>query len=168
MNKTDSLRGLQPRVQGQRGFTLIELVIAMVIAAILAAIAIPSYSSYIMKSRRTEAKSALLNMASLEERFFSTNNTYTTVLANLGYPGAAATPYTFGSNYYQISSVVAVGAVAPVNSTSVGTPATYTIIVTPVGTQLNDTACASFQITSAGQPTALNSSSVDNTAACWQ
>ena len=36
-----------------RGFTLVELIVAMVILAILAAIAIPSYSSYVLKSHRT-------------------------------------------------------------------------------------------------------------------
>jgi len=44
-----------------RGFTLIELVVTMVIIAILAAIAIPSYTSYVRKGRRTDAKSALLD-----------------------------------------------------------------------------------------------------------
>ena len=63
----------------------------MVIAAILAAIAIPAYSNYVRKAHRTEAKSAVLDIASLEERWFSTNNSYTDVPSNLGYTGAAGT-----------------------------------------------------------------------------
>ena len=75
----------QPNVPMHRGFTLIELVIAMVIVSILAALAIPSYSAYVRKSRRTDAKNALLDMASLEERFFTTNNTYSSTPSDLGY-----------------------------------------------------------------------------------
>jgi type IV pilus assembly protein PilE len=163
MNNTDLLPGPRRRVPMQRGFTLIELVIAMVIASILAAIAIPSYSSYILRSRRTEAKSALLNMASLEERFFSTNNTYTTVLGNLGYPAAAATPYPFGNSYYQITAVNAAAAVAPINATSVGTPATYSITVAAIGTQASDGACLTFTITSGGVQTSTGTGTT-----CWQ
>src|SRR5208283_4009558 len=58
------------------GITLIELIIVMVIVAIMASIAIPSYNSYVLKSHRTEAKTALLDLASMEERYFSTQNVY--------------------------------------------------------------------------------------------
>ena len=165
MNKTVLLRGVQPRAQRQRGFTLIELVITMVIASILAAIAIPSYNSYIMKSRRTEAKSALLNLASLEERYFSTNNTYTSTPSNLGYPTTATVPFPVGSGYYNISAIAVTNAVAPVNSTSAGTPATYSITALPVATmsQAHDLGCTSFTLTSGGVQTSAGTSTT-----CWQ
>jgi type IV pilus assembly protein PilE len=162
MNKTVSLRGT-PQVRGQRGVTLIELVVTMVIVAILAAVAIPSYSSYIMKSRRTEAKSTLLNMASLEERFFSTNNSYSTDPATLGYPTGTTVPFTVGNGYYQISALTVVPAVAPVNATSVGTPATYSITAQPIGQQANDSACLTFTITSGGVQTSTGTGTT-----CWQ
>src|SRR5271155_5243504 len=79
-----------------QGFTLIELVITMVIVAILASIAIPAYNSYILKSHRTEAKTALLDMASLEERYFTTQNVYSTAATDLGYSGW---PAVVGSGY---------------------------------------------------------------------
>ena len=85
-----------------RGFTLVELIVAMVILATLAAIAIPSYSSYVLKSHRTEAKSALLDLASLEERYFSTANTYSNNPPDLGYTGAAGVPFTVGSGWYNV------------------------------------------------------------------
>jgi type IV pilus assembly protein PilE len=160
------LRERQPRVQRRHGFTLIELLIAMVIASILAAIAIPSYSSYIRKSRRTEAKSALLNLASLEERFFSTNNTYSSTPSDLGYPTTAVVPFPVGSGYYNITAITVVLAVAPTSSTSVGTPASYTITAKPNGTQANDTACASFVISSTGQQTATGTDPNASTN-CW-
>jgi len=163
MNKTVLLRGVQPRVQGQRGFTLIELVIAMVIASILAAIAIPSYNSYIMKSRRTEAKSTLLNLASLEERFYSTNNTYSTLPTDLGYPATATVPFPVGSGYYNISAIAVTAAVAPVNAASAGTPATYSITALAVGSQARDSGCTSFTISSGGVQTSAGTSTT-----CWQ
>ncbi len=70
------------------GMTLIELIIVMVIVAIMASIAIPSYNSYVLKSHRTEAKTALLDLASMEERYFSTQNVYSLLTTDLGYSGA--------------------------------------------------------------------------------
>jgi type IV pilus assembly protein PilE len=165
MNKTVLFRGALPRVRRQRGFTLIELMIAVVIASILAAIAIPSYSSYIMRSRRTEAKSALLNLASLEERFFSTNNTYSSTPSDLGYATTAVVPFQVGSGYYNITALTVTPPVAPVSATSAGTPATYTITAGPVAgnTQANDSGCTSFTISSGGVQTSTGSSTT-----CWQ
>jgi type IV pilus assembly protein PilE len=167
MNKPMLLPSRHSRVQGEQGFTLVELLIAMVIASILAAIAIPSYSSYIQKSRRTDAKSALLNLASLEERYFSTNNTYTNAPGNLGYAAGTVTPFPVSNGYYNITAIIPVAAVAPANATSAGTPASYTITATAIGTQANDAACASFTISSSGQQTATGTdpnASVD----CWK
>ncbi len=58
------------------GFTLIELMIAVMIIGILAAVAYPSYQDSINKSRRAEGKSALLKAAQVLERWYTDNNTY--------------------------------------------------------------------------------------------
>jgi type IV pilus assembly protein PilE len=139
----------------------------MVIVAILASIAVPAYNSYIRKARRTEAKSALLDMASLEERFFTTNNTYTQAPSDLGYAAGTVVPFPVGSSYYNITALTAAAPVAPANSSSAGTPATYTITATAINSQANDTACATFTITSTGQQSATGTGanpSVD----CWK
>ena len=69
------------------GFTLIELMVVVVIATILVTIAIPMYTSQVQQSRRTDARTALLDLASREERFLTTNPTgYTTSPVSLGYP----------------------------------------------------------------------------------
>lgn len=149
-----------------RGFTLVELIVAMVILATLAAIAIPSYTSYVLKSHRTEAKSALLDAASLEERFFSTSNTYSVNPSDLGY-GGVAVPFAVGSGYYNITNITVVPSVAPTPLAPGGTPATFSITATAVGQQASDTACATFSINSAGQQSATGTdpnASID----CWQ
>ena len=152
-----------------RGFTLVELIVAMVILATLAAIAIPSYTNYVLKSHRTEAKSALLDAASLEERFFSTSNTYTNDPTQLGY-SVTTPPVPVGTGYYVISAINVLPPVAPTPLIPGGTPATFTITAVPApgSQQVNDTACAVFTINSAGQQTAQTSGGVDNTAGCWQ
>ena len=66
------------------GFTLIELMIVVVIVAILAAVALPAYNDSVRKSRRTAAKTAVLDMASREEKFYTTNNAYASTASNLG------------------------------------------------------------------------------------
>jgi type IV pilus assembly protein PilE len=161
---------LAVRTQGSspssKGFTLIELVVAMVIVGILAAIAIPAYSNYAMKAHRTDAKTALLDMASLEERFFSTNNYYSQTPTDLGYT-ATSLPFPVGSGYYNITTLSAVAATAPSGTTN-GTPATYQIVATAVGNQATgDPSCATFTINSNGQQSATGTdpqASID----CWQ
>jgi len=71
----------------QRGVTLIELMIVLVIIGVLAVAAIPAYRGYTERVHRTEAKSALLELAANQERFYLQNNTYTADLNALGFTG---------------------------------------------------------------------------------
>jgi type IV pilus assembly protein PilE len=59
-----------------RGFTLIELIVAIAIVAILAAIAIPAYTSHVQKSRRADAKAELSLLAQAMERCYTAQNRY--------------------------------------------------------------------------------------------
>lgn len=81
-----------------RGFTLIELMIAVVIVGILAAVAYPSYSEYVKKTRRAEAAAVLLEGAQVAERQFSQTGAY----ANAPVP--ARSPST-GNAVYVIALV---------------------------------------------------------------
>jgi type IV pilus assembly protein PilE len=145
------------------GFTLIELVIAMVVAAMLAAIAIPSYSNYVRKSRRTEAKTVLLDLASLEERFYTTNNSYTSTPAQLGY---STLPFNTSSGYYSIAQTTFTAAVGATAAIPAGTPAYFLFTATPVaGTdQAKDLRCTSFTIDSTGVQGATGT----DAANCWK
>jgi type IV pilus assembly protein PilE len=140
-----------------RGFTLVELMVVIVIVSILMAIAIPSYKNSIRKSRRTDAKTALLDLAGREERFFSTNGAYTNVAANLGYPGWGA-GFAFGGGYYTMAQPV-------FGAGTAATVATFALQADPVAgsDQAKDTACASFRLNSTGVQSASGTATTD----CW-
>ena len=148
------------RIRSIAGFTLIELMVTIVVASILAAIAVPAYTSQIRKSRRTEARTALLDLASREERFNSTNSAYTSSLANLGYSGAAW-PVTVGSGYYQIS--VWVCAAVPCTADA-GTGAAFLLTAQPVAPQDKDTICGSFRLDNTGTQQVTGTATP---ASCW-
>ncbi len=70
------------------GFSLIELLVAVVIVGILAAIAMPSYSNYVIRSSRAAAQTELLEMASLQEKIYLNSNAYTPNVTT-GYNGTS-------------------------------------------------------------------------------
>ncbi|MDO5101907.1 MAG: type IV pilin protein [Lautropia sp.] len=59
-----------------RGFTLIEIMIAVAIVGILASIAVPSYFEYVRRANRAEAKAQLMEAAQYMQRFYSLHNGY--------------------------------------------------------------------------------------------
>ncbi len=141
------------------GFTLIELMVTVAIVTILATIAVTSYTSQVQKSRRTEAKSALLDLAGREERLFSTTNTYTNLESALGYGGAVAmTNMAFGNGYYQLT------AVTPDTVNQPGITNSYLLTANPVGPQAGDTQCGSFSVNQLGVQTV---SGTLTAASCW-
>jgi type IV pilus assembly protein PilE len=139
-------------IVSSRGFSLLELMIAVAVVSILATIAVTAYTSQVQKSRRTDARSALLDIAGREEKLFSTANAYSALPSDLGY-GAVGVPWpiTVGSGYYQVS-------VTTPDSQS------YSITATPLGAQLNDTTCASLSVNQLGAQT---STGTGTAATCW-
>lgn len=147
-----------------RGFTLIELMVALVVGSILLAIAVPSYQQQVRKSRRTEAKAALLDLAGREERFMSTNGVaYSNLATDLGY---AAWPTQVGSGYYTIAAPV----ICASGAAACPTVSTFTITAIPVAgtSQAADTPCQSFTVTSVGQRTSADAANNPTTTTCWQ
>jgi type IV pilus assembly protein PilE len=151
------------------GFTLVEMMVVVAIATILFAVAVPSYINYIRQSRRTEARTAVLDLAGREERFFSTNGAaYSNTPGQLGY---AAFGVPIGSGYYQLTLCVpaAGNCVANLNMPSPPAAPSYTVVATPVAgqSQVNDTQCGAFAVDSVGQQYAITSAGASNTAYCW-
>lgn len=71
------------------GFTLIEIMIVVVIAGVLAAVAIPSYNDSVRKGKRSSAKAKMTEVAGRLQQYYSEKAGaagYTTDLTKLGYP----------------------------------------------------------------------------------
>lgn len=145
--------------ENSRGFTLIELVIAIAIVGILLAIAIPSYNTYIQKGNRPAAKAALLDLAAREESYYTLNNAYASQLTSLGYSQASMPIPSATQNYYTL------------NIASVGTsvPPSYTLQATPVVGSVQATdSCAIYQLDSLGNKTNITSGGAAvTTSNCW-
>jgi type IV pilus assembly protein PilE len=147
------------------GFTLIELMVVVVIATLLLSIAIPSYMAQMRESRRTDARTALLDLAGREESYNSTMNAYTDVPSKLGYSGALF-PVTIGSGYYQISACKADAGAIPACDPNANPPAgpSYYLTAAPVGAQANDTQCGTLAVDSLGNKFASGTASIQQ---CW-
>lgn len=131
-----------------KGFTLIELMITVVVVGILATIAIPSYNGYVIKTNRTEGKALLMEVMQKEEKYYNERNNYTTTLTQLGY---SASPIISEKGYYSVAAAVA------------STTDNIILQATPIGNQATDSDCGILILSSNGQKTTST-----NNSKCWQ
>lgn len=163
---------LQPKKTNPKyadGFTLIEVMIAVVIIGIIAMVAIPSYQNQVDRTFRNDAASALLSFASAMERSFSLNSTYCdlgTTTAEVGCGDAredSGAPTNFATTAPLDGAAVYDLAIQAVTSS------TYTITATPIAGErmANDTRCYQFTLTSTGVRGNLDAdgNALDND--CW-
>ena len=137
-----------------QGVTLIELLIVVVIVAIMASAAVPNYGRYVLRAHRVEAKSALLNLATAQEKFYLQNNRYAghSALATAPPDGLGLTGTT-GNGRYTIAITA--------SSTTA-----FSATATAAGTQTADGDCATFTIDSLGVRGATDRGGTAATA-CW-
>lgn len=131
------------------GFTLIELMVTVAIVVLLATIALPSYQDYILKSRRAEGKSVLLNTQQLVERAYTDLNRYDTAVASV--VGASGVRSEHG--YYMVTTASA-------------TVSTYSLNSAPQGGQASDK-CKTLTINQAGATDVSGVTSPITRADCW-
>lgn len=121
-----------------KGFTLLELMIVVVIVAILTAIAYPSYRDYIARGRRSDGQSALLDLASRMERYYSQQNTYQTATIGTGGANDVRATNTSPEGWYTLSI-------------SAQTASAFTLSATPLNAQAtDDKVCQTLTLNSLG------------------
>jgi type IV pilus assembly protein PilE len=149
-----------------QGFTLLELMITVSIAAILTIMAVTSYQTSVMHSRRTDAKTALNDIAGREQRYFSVTNSFSANPTQLGYSSSATTfgaTFSVGSGYYYLTVTgLGGGALAAATAT---TPAYFIATATATGSQAKDAACATLSIDSTGNYTSTGTGTAS--PPCW-
>lgn len=109
------------------GFTLIELMIVVAIIGILAAIAYPSYTQYIIRGNRAAAQAQMMDIASREQQIF---------LANRGYAAKGDTAWT--STGYTLPAEVSSKYTYGITADNTTTPPIFTITFTATGSQASD------------------------------
>ena len=130
----------------QRGVTLLELMIVVVIVGMIAAMAYPSYTQHVVETKRTAAASILLQVADRQQQFFMDTKRYTNSMTDLGF---AANPLVIADDGRPIAAGDAEAAYS-VSLSNVGAT-TYTATAAPLNGQLaRDTECASLSLTQAG------------------
>lgn len=146
----------------QKGFTLIELMIVVVIISILASIAVPAYQDSVKKSRRADAKAALSAAVLAQEKWFFQFSGYTNDVDDIG--GDGSDNLLSPEGYYQVTLNMNSGTGSCVGGGSVKFNC-YTLTATPVagGPQADDTACTTLSITHLG----FKSATGTDAASCW-
>ena len=159
------------------GFTLIELMIVVAIIGIIASIASPAYQNYIMRGKRSDAKSGLVAMQQAQEKFRANCIQFATIVS-------AARGCVVGN--YSLGNPVAAGGIAPspegyysISVTS-GTATNYVLeaVAVVAGDQGDDLSCAKMAVdqdsakTSFNIPTKGSTTFTANTVAendlCWK
>lgn len=140
----------------ERGFTLIEVMIVVTIIGILLAVGLPSYQNSIQKGRRSDAISALLEVANRQEQHMLDRSTYTTDMSELSYDDAGFAVSEEG--FYRV-----VAEACPDDGGSIATCYLLTASPAPGSPQLSDSRCESFQLDSFGRRTATGSTADE----CW-
>lgn len=137
----------------QQGFTLLELMIVVAVIAILATIALPTFSEYIRKGKRSEGAATIGDIQLREERYRADNPTYGSMTDLFG-TAALATSFNSNKQYYSVSVA---------SNTATG----YIVTATRKGDLATDPKCGNLIMTySAG--TAAKSVSSGDSDYCWR
>ena len=145
-----------------RGFTLIELMIVVAIVAILVAIAYPAYTDSVLKGRRAQARTAILELLQQQERYMTQRNTYLKFSNAAGTTNPTPVPFkvfagdSSASTPYWLSTDVC-------DATQLITECVQ-VIAAPT---ITDTAVGTLSMTSTGVRSCTGTAAASNPKLCW-
>jgi type IV pilus assembly protein PilE len=168
----DEMKSMIKTRLGSGGFTLIEVLIAVVVIGVLAGIAIPNYSAYVNRSKRSAAKTVLLDTANQLERNYTTFGCYNKTSVAVCQSQAAGSDFT-------LPNVIAPTDGRPSYNVSFAALASqsYRLAATPCGTAGNcpagseafvDSECGAFTLTQAGERAISGTGLTGTVGVCWQ
>lgn len=144
------------------GWTMIELLVTLVVGAVLAAVCYPSYSQFVVRSKRVEGQAALMLLMQQQERYFSANNSYIVFSSGSTEPAERQFQWWSGpsaaSSAYEVEALTCDGESIATCVKLVATPGTA-----QVDPHYKDEECGKLIMTSAGLRLATGESN-----RCWR